>query len=55
MNKPVLTIKEAADQYNVSRFVLMKWQSEGRIKLHRPNGRDYVILREELEAVIKAS
>ncbi len=55
MLRPVLTIKEVKEQYHISRYVLHKWAKEGRIKLHRPNCRDYIIVREELERAIKAS
>lgn len=50
-----MTIQQVKEEYRITRYVLMKWQREKRIKLHRPNGRDYIILRSELEEAIKAS
>ena len=50
-----LTVKQIKEEYGITRYVLMKCKKKGIIKLHRPNGKDYLILRDEIERAIKSS
>lgn len=55
MEMRTLTIKQIREQYGISRYVLMKWAEEDKIKLHKPNGRDYLIAREDVESAYRLS
>jgi len=53
--KNALTVKQVKEEYNISRYVLKRWAKEGKIELHRPNCRDLIFMRADIEAAIRKS
>lgn len=50
-----LTVKQVKEAYNLSRYTLLKFADNGFLKIHRPNGKQMLFLRDEIENAIRMS
>lgn len=50
-----LTVKQVKEAYNLSRYTLLKFSKQGFLSVHKPNGRQMLFLRDEIEKAIRMS